>query len=182
MSTATTLARGKPPLISRISASHRARGRPFEPGPEQRVHHDGGLAHGRGDLAADRAAARLEHAVVLGRLAAQLRRVRRQHHVQAGRPQARVELARHHQAVAAVVALAAQDHDAVLAERRELLRQELHHAVAGVLHQDESGNAELHGAAVHFAHLGSGEHFHFWTSASLCSSLCRFSGSPMTTR
>jgi hypothetical protein len=70
----------------------------------------------------------------------------------------------------------------MLAERCELLREEFHHPAAGVLHQDDPGDAELHGAAVDFAHLGSGEDFHFWTSASLCSSTCRFSGSPITTR
>jgi hydroxyethylthiazole kinase-like uncharacterized protein yjeF len=87
--------------------NHRPRGRPVESGPEQRIHYDGGLAHRRGNLPADRAAARLEHPVVLRRLATQLRRVSRQYHIQAGRELARVKLAGHYKTVAAVVSLAA---------------------------------------------------------------------------
>jgi len=40
-----------------------------------------------------------------------------------------VKLPRHHHAVAAVVPLAAQHHDALGGERRESFRQEFHHAM-----------------------------------------------------
>src|ERR1035441_10141862 len=72
------------------------------------------------------------------------------------------------EAVAAVVAFAAQNRDALRGKRREALGQELHHAVGGVLHQHDSGNAGLHGAAVHFSHLGCGENFHMCVRPLLC--------------
>jgi hypothetical protein len=64
-----------------------------------------------------------------------------------------VEMSRHDEAIAAVVALAAaEDNQAVDAERAQQFR----HAAAGVLHQDDAGDAEfLDGAAIQLARLFS---------------------------
>src|SRR5262245_32341196 len=63
-----------------------------------------------------------------------------------------------HQAVTAVVALAAADqHRAVNAERDDQFRR----ASAGVLHEDFAGDAVVFDrAAIEFAHLGSGQSEH----------------------
>ncbi len=72
------------------------------------------------------------------------------------RVEARVKLPRHHHAVAAVVPLAAQHHDALGGERRETFRQEFHHAMPGVFHQDDAGDSHPGRPPVHFAHLSRG--------------------------
>ena len=42
-------------------------------------------------------------------------------------------------------------------QRRESLRQKLHHAMPGILHQDDARDAELDRAPVHLAHFGRGQ-------------------------
>ena len=88
----------------------------------------------------------------------------------------RKKLPRHHQPVAAIVALAAHHNNALLRERRILALQKLHHALAGIFHQDDVGDAQLGRAPVHFAHLRRGQDLHVRTSASTCSSLLQVRG------
>src|ERR1019366_3568876 len=106
------------------------------------------------------------------RIALQLRGVGQQDYVQRGRRKPRVQLARHHQAVAAVVALAAEHHDALVAQRREPFRQKLYHAVPGILHQDDARDAGLDGPPVHFAHFRSGQDFHKRRATTMVISSC----------
>src|ERR1035438_4587191 len=73
------------------------------------------------------------------------------------RPKASIELARHDQPIAAVFPLAAQHSDAMFGQRCEPLDQKLHHAVPGILHQDDAGNPHFDGAPVDLAHFGSGQ-------------------------
>ncbi len=47
-----------------------------------------------------------------------------------------------------------------------------HHAMAGILHQDEAGDAELDGAPVHFAHFGRGQNFHMRRATTMVISSC----------
>ena len=74
--------------------------------------------------------------------------------------EAREKLARDGHPVAAVISLAAQHRDALFGERRAMLRQKFHHAVRGIFHQHDAGNAHLDGAPVHLAHFGGGQDFH----------------------
>ncbi len=161
---------------------HAPGGRPFQAGAEQRVDYQGCIAHLREDLGLERAAAGAQHAVVFERLAFQFLGRSRQHHVEGARADAGEELARHHHAVAAVVAFAAQDGDAFGGERRKGLGEKLHHAVARILHQDDARDAQLDGAPVHLAHLGGGEDLHARSPASSGSSLRTLPCSPITTR
>ena len=84
-----------------------------KPGPQQRIHHNGGVPHRAGDL--------------IGRLHA--------NHMNLPRREPHPQLPRNHQPVAAVVSLAAQHHDSMLAKRREPLRHKFHHTRRGILHQ-----------------------------------------------
>ena len=92
--------------------------------------------------------------------------------MQSARLEAREKLARHHQAIAAVIAFSAQDRDPLRGERRELFGQEFHHAMPGVLHQHEPGNAHFDGAPIDLAHLGRGQHFHGRLATSMVISSC----------
>ena len=83
-------------------------------------------------------------------------RIAHQHHAQPARLYTRMELARYYQTVAAIIALAAHHQDSPLGERRVLALQKLHHALAGIFHQDDVGNAKLGRAAVDVTHLRSG--------------------------
>ena len=74
-----------------------------------------------------------------------------------------LQRARHHEAVAAVVALAADDGDAALGEIGIEGFDRRHHLAAGVLHQDQRGDADvLDGAAIGLAHLLGVEDAHFF--------------------
>jgi hypothetical protein len=171
------------PGIDRADPFERAAVRgAFDPGAEQRIDDQRRLLHPGMKLAGDRTAAGDQHVVVGERVAFDLFGRGGERHVERARMEARVELPRHHHAVSAVVALAAQHHDALPVERREGFRQEFHHAVARVLHQDQAGNAELDGAPVHFPHLCRGQDFHAFPSASSASSLRTFSCSPIAIR
>ena len=52
------------------------------------------------------------------------------------------------------------------------LRQKLHHAVPGILHQHDAGNAHLDRAAIDLAHLGRGQHFHRRRATTMVISSC----------
>src|ERR1035437_1797276 len=86
--------------------------------------------------------------------------------------EAREQLAGHRQPVAAVVPFAAQHHDALRRKRCETVRQELHHAMGRVLHQDQAGNPHFHGPAVRFAHLRRGEDSHIRRATTMVISSC----------
>ena len=65
------------------------------------------------------------------------------------------------QAVAAVVALAADDGDALAVERRQAFLQYFHDAQGGVLHEDDAGDVIVFDCLpVHLPHLGGGGDFH----------------------
>ena len=70
------------------------------------------------------------------------------------------ELAGDDESIAAVVALSADDDDAVLRQRGEGLMKKIDDPAAGILHQDEAGDATLDGEAIDFAHFGSGQDLH----------------------
>jgi hypothetical protein len=57
--------------------------------------------------------------------------------VQSARLESGVELARYHHTIAAVVALAAKDYDTLGGERGEFFGEQLHHAMAGIFHEDD---------------------------------------------
>ena len=76
-----------------------------------------------------------------------------------------VQQPRDRQPVAAVVAFAAQDHDALAVDRIELAHHLFHHAMRRVLHQRDAGDAVFDGEAVHLAHLLRGQYFHAETSS-----------------
>ncbi len=48
----------------------------------------------------------------------------------------------------------------MLVERGEFFDQKLYDAMAGILHQNDTGDASLDGAAIDFAHLRGGEDLH----------------------
>src|SRR5271157_790981 len=91
-----------------------------------------------------------------------------------------MQLARDHEAVAAIVALAADDHDAI--RLVILFEDELRDGRAGVLHQGERMDTKsLGGGAVDLAHFGSGGDLHARPVAE--SSIRRKpAGSPITMR
>ena len=64
-----------------------------------------------------------------------------------------VKLPGHDQSIAPIVALAANHHDALRFQRRITFGEKFDHAIAGVLHENDAGNTERAGAAIHFAHL-----------------------------
>ena len=69
------------------------------------------------------------------------------------------QMAGHHKAIAAVVALAAEYQDP--ARRRLLAKQYFDRTATGVLHQHDTGNAKfLNGIAINFTRLGTSERFH----------------------
>lgn len=70
----------------------------------------------------------------------------------------------------------------MLRQGRESLRQKLHHPAAGVFHQNQTRDAHLDGAAIHFPHLGRGQDFHARTPVNNVSSRRRFCCSPITIR
>ncbi len=71
-----------------------------------------------------------------------------------------MKLARDRQAVAAVVALAAQHDDSLRFQRSEPPDEKLHHAVSGILHQDDAGDPQFDGAPIDLAHLFRGQYSH----------------------
>ena len=85
---------------------------------------------------------------------------------------AREQLPRDHQAVAAVVAFAAQHHDALFRERPAPIGQELHNAMPGVLHQNDAGDPQLYRAPIDLAHLRGSEHLHKRRATSMVISSC----------
>ena len=75
----------------------------------------------------------------------------------------------HNETIAAVVAFAAQDGDAMPGQRPEAFLQHADHADAGVLHQQDARNPQLlDGDAVHFPHLRSSQYLHFYSVAGNC--------------
>src|SRR5690348_2810804 len=83
-----------------------------------------------------------------------------------------MKLASDRHAVAAVVALAAEHDDALAGERSVSCGQKFHHAMRGILHQDDSGDACLNRAAVHLPHFGRRENFHMRRATSIVISSC----------
>jgi hypothetical protein len=70
-----------------------------------------------------------------------------------------MQLARDRKAVAAIIALAADHHDALFAHGRKAPGNMLHHARGRIFHQNDSRNACLDGGAIHFAHFARRENF-----------------------
>ena len=83
-----------------------------------------------------------------------------------------MQLARDGQTVAAIISLAAQHQDALRGKRGVTSGKKLHHAVRGVLHQHQAGNAALAGAAIHFAHFGRRENLHNRLATTMVISSC----------
>jgi len=84
--------------------------------------------------------------------------------VDVGGDPAQEQVPGNHEAVAAVVAPAADHADVERVEFFELLLQDLHDGNAGVFHEGGAGDADLrHGAAIHFTHLRGCQQFHMLT-------------------
>ena len=160
ISTATTRACGNAELISRIPSSMRPAAGPAMPVPSRASSTRVAWRARSGNGGQDRASRRGQHAEIGGRVALQLLGSGQQNHVERQRPEAGVKLARDRQPVAAVVALAAQHHDPLRRERSETPVEKLHHAVAGILHQDDAGDAQFDGAPIHLAHPVHSQYFH----------------------
>ena len=92
--------------------------------------------------------------------------------MQGRRRESCVQLPRDHQAIAAVVALPAEHHDALFAERSEPFGQELDDAMSGILHEDDSRDAGFHRPLVHFAHFRRGQNFHKRRATTMVISSC----------
>ena len=98
--------------------------------------------------------------------------------MQRARLEAGEELARHHHAIAAIVAFAAQNRDALRGQGRELLGQQFHHTLPGVLHQDHARDAHFDGAPVYFTHLRGGQDLHGRLATSMVISSDNSAASP----
>ena len=157
----------------------------LQPGAEQSIHHNidlQPLAQFLRNLAHRHHAVGAQALVVDLGVAFQLLRIAGQHHHQSR--DLAVQNPRQRQPVAAVVALAAQDHDVFLIQRIEFGHQRLVHAMRRVLHQRDAGNAVLfNGQPVHFADFFCRQdNAHAGIPISTCSSFCKLRGSPMAIR
>ncbi len=119
-----------------------------------------------------RATAGAQHRVIQACITAQILRIGEQHHGEPALREARMDLPRDHHPVAAVVALAAQHQDALRLQRGKPFGQKFHHAKAGILHQDDAGDAHFDGAPIDLAHLGRGENFHMRLTTTIVMSSC----------
>ena len=151
---------------------HAPRGRSAHARAQQRVHYQRGVARFGWNLALHLAPGGQQHGEIRRRIALQFPWFGQQHHVQPCRTEARVQLTRDHQAIAAVVALPAKHHDALLAERSESFGQKLHHAVPGIFHQDDAGDAGLDGPPVDLAHFRRGQDLHKRRATTMVISSC----------
>ena len=177
MSTAITKRRQAPrtrpvffsrqPLTSSIADASSPSTRPFTPVPSSAS--TTRSAKSRSTRAASQCLRRRHHAQLAAsllpalqirrRLAANRRRIGKEEN--AGRSARFAQTARHHHAVAAVISLAAENHDIARRQIGKVSLQIIRHARARVLHQLQAGNAvALGGQPVHLAHLFRGKHFH----------------------
>ncbi len=166
------LRQGKLVVDGADAFEHQSRGGAGDAGAEQGIDHHRGAARFHRDLAMHRAAAGGEHAIVGGGIALQLFGRRQQHDVHFARAHGGAKLARDYHAIAAIVALAAEHHDALLRERSEALHQEFEHAVSGILHQNDARDSGFDCEPVDFAHFGRGQNFHMRRTTTMVISSC----------
>ena len=96
---------------------------------------------------------------IRGRIAADRRRIREQNHLR--RNAAFAQPPCDHESIAAVVSLAAKDHDAARVQVGIIRPEVFGDGRAGVFHQLQAGHAvALAGEPIDFAHLVGGEGFH----------------------
>ena len=145
---------------------------PVTPVPSSASSYQCGGARFRRNLTFHLASGGQQHREIRRRIALEFFGFRQQHDVQRRGRKSRVQLARDHQAIAAVVALAAEHDDALLAERSEAFGQKLHHAVTGILHQDDARDAGFDGPPVHLAHFRRGQDLHKRRATTMVMSSC----------
>jgi hypothetical protein len=101
----------------------------------------------------------MQHYKVLRRIASEFGGIGHQDYVQVRWMETGVELPRDGETVAAVIALAANDYDPLLAERRESGGEEFHAPVRRIFHQNDSRYAGFDGGAVDSTHLSGRQNF-----------------------
>ena len=162
----------KPAVDFADGVQHHPVCRARDAGAEQRVDHQGRVPGLRRNLARHRTSADLEHTQVEGGIALQGFGRGQQHHVKRRRAASRMQLAGDHHAVAAVVALTAQHHDALAAERGEAPLEVFDDAVSRVLHQHQARNAGLDRDPIDLAHFGRGQYLHMRRATTMVISSC----------
>ncbi len=177
ISTATTLASGNPLIDFADAFQHAAGGRTGDAGAEQRIDHQGGAARGRPEFRARPGSRKL-------RACGNWRR--RRPSAPPDRPAAPRAATRGWKRVKSWRAttmpsppLLPLPHSTTMrcaASGANRSASDFHHAMAGILHQHDAGDAEFDGAPVHFAHFGRGQDFHKRRATTMVISSCNSRG------